>query len=70
MWALADDGSATLVNTLLQHNLVDQLQLLVYPVVIGSGKRLFQDGVTATLKLVETKAFNSGVVLLIYQPAI
>jgi dihydrofolate reductase len=61
-------GSATLVNALLQHGLVDQLQLLVYPVVLGSGKRLFQDGVTATMKLVETKAFNSGVVLLMYQP--
>ena len=61
-------GSATLVNALLQHGLVDQLQLLVYPVVIGSGKRLFQDGVIAALKLVESKAFNSGVVLLMYQP--
>lgn len=60
-------GSGTLANTLLQHDLVDQLQLLVYPVVLGAGKRLFQDGFSTTLKLVETKAFSSGVVLLMYQ---
>lgn len=62
-------GSATLVNTLLQHGLVDRYQLLVYPVVLGSGKRLFQDGSNATLKLVEARSFNSGVVLQSYQPA-
>jgi dihydrofolate reductase len=61
-------GSATLVRTLIEHDLVDEYHLLVYPVVIGSGKRLFQEGIKATLKLVDTKAFRSGVVAHIYQP--
>lgn len=61
-------GSATLVRTLMHHNLVDRYRLLVYPVVLGHGKRLFAEGTTATLKLVETRSFNSGVVALIYEP--
>jgi dihydrofolate reductase len=60
-------GSGTLVQTLIQHGLVDTLRLLVYPVVIGAGKRLFQEGTTATLKLAETRSFSSGVVALIYE---
>jgi len=62
-------GSGVLVQTLMQHDLVDDYRLLVYPVVLGSGKRLFQNGGKTTLKLVETRAFPSGVVLLHYQPA-
>ncbi len=61
-------GSATLVQTLIRHDLVDRYRLLVYPVVLGTGKRLFQEGTTATLKLVETQAFSSGVAALIYEP--
>ena len=61
-------GSATLVQTLMQHDLVDRYRLLIYPVVLGNGKRLFKEGITATLKLVETQAFGSGVVALIYEP--
>ncbi len=61
-------GSATLVQTLMQHDLVDRYRLLVYPVVLGKGKRLFQQGTTATLKLVATQAFSSGVAGLIYEP--
>lgn len=61
-------GSATLVQTLIQHDLVDRYRLLVYPVVVGKGKRLFQEGTTVTLTLVETHAFNAGVTALIYQP--
>lgn len=61
-------GSGTLVQTLMQHDLIDEYRLLVYPVVLGSGKRLFQDGSTATLKLVEAKTFRSGVVALVYEP--
>jgi dihydrofolate reductase len=61
-------GSATLVQTLIQHDLVDRYRLLVYPVVVGKGKRLFQEGTTATLKLVATQAFSSGVAALIYEP--
>ncbi len=62
-------GSAQLVQALRQHNLVDDYWLLVYPVVLGSGKRLFQGGERANLKLVESRSFPSGVVLLHYQPA-
>ena len=62
-------GSCTLVQWLMQHDLVDSYRLLVYPVVLGQGKRLFQEGVTATLQLVETRKFSSGVAALIYEPA-
>jgi len=65
---IAVHGSATLVQTLMQHDLVDRYRLLVYPVVLGKGKRLFKEGTPATLKLVESKPFNSGVVALIYEP--
>jgi len=61
-------GSATLIQTLLAHGLIDEVRLLVYPVILGSGKRLFRDGDTATLKLVVAKTFDS-VVALTYQPA-
>ncbi len=61
-------GSATLVQTLIQHDLVDHYRLLVYPMVLGKGKRLFQEGTTATLRLVEAQAFSSGVAALIYEP--
>ncbi len=61
-------GSATLVQTLMQHDLVDRYRLLVYPVVVGKGKRLFHEGTTATLKLLESQRFSSGVVALVYEP--
>ncbi len=61
-------GSATLVQTLMQHDLVDRYRLLVYPLVIGEGKRLFNESTTATLKLLETQSFSSGVVALVYEP--
>ena len=60
-------GSALLVQTLIKHDLVDVYRLLVYPVVRGTGKRLFQDGVEAKIKLVEAVPFTSGVVGFIYQ---
>ena len=65
---IAVHGSITLVQTLIQHDLVDRYRLLIYPVVLGKGKRLFQDGTTTTLKLVETQSFSSGVAALIYEP--
>ncbi len=65
---IAVHGSIALVQTLIQHDLVDHYRLLIYPVVLGTGKRLFQDGTTATLKLVETQSFSSGVAALIYEP--
>ncbi|MDX2162203.1 MAG: dihydrofolate reductase family protein [bacterium] len=61
-------GSATLVQTLMRHDLVDSYRLLVYPVILGQGIRLFQDGVQATLRLVQAQATSSGVAALIYEP--
>lgn len=61
------DGSSVLVHTLAQNDLVDEYSLLVYPVVLGSGKKVFPDGWRGNLKLIETKLFPSGVVLLRYQ---
>jgi dihydrofolate reductase len=66
---IAISGSGTLVQTLLNHQLIDQLNLLVYPVVLGCGKRLFRDGSNLTLNLIQSKRSNSGVVLLTYQLA-
>ncbi len=62
-------GSGRLVESLMKENAIDQYQLLVYPLVLGRGLRLFADGSDAKLKLVESKPMGSGVVLLIYQPA-
>ncbi len=62
-------GSGKLVQTLLEHDLVDTLRLLVYPVILGTGQRLIETGTTATLKLVETRPLSSGVVGLIYEPS-
>src|SRR5215217_2435608 len=61
-------GSGTLVQSLLRHNLIDELNLLIYPVVLGRGKRLFEDGVNLnTMKLKQSTASRSGVLLTTYQ---
>lgn len=62
------DGSSVLVHTMARNDLVDEYSLLVYPVVLGSGKRVFPDDLRVDLKLIETKVFPSGVVLMRYQP--
>ena len=63
-------GSVELVHTLMQHDLIDEYRIMVHPVVVGSGKRLFRDGSqNKVLKLVDAKTFNSGIVVLSYQPA-
>ncbi len=53
----------------MRHGLVDEYLLLVYPVVLGSGKRLLRDGSNTSLQLGETRTFSSGVVALSYHPA-
>jgi dihydrofolate reductase len=63
-------GSANLIQSLLRSNLVDQYRLWVFPVVIGSGKRLFADGtIPSGLKLVDSKVSSTGVVIGTYEPA-
>ena len=63
-------GSGNLIQTLLGHNLVDEYRLWVFPLVIGSGKRLFSEGtIPSGLKLVESQVSTTGVVIGIYQPA-
>jgi dihydrofolate reductase len=63
-------GSSNLIQTLLRHNLIDEYRLWVFPVVIGSGKRLFADGaIPAGLRLVDSKVSTTGVVIGTYEPA-
>jgi dihydrofolate reductase len=63
-------GSGQLVQTLLANDLVDELRLMVFPVVLGSGKRLFADAADKkTLRLVESRTVGDGVAILIYEPA-
>ncbi|MGH3148314.1 MAG: dihydrofolate reductase family protein [Rubrobacter sp.] len=62
-------GSGDLVNTLMEHDLIDEYRLMVFPVVVGSGRKLFEGGVeNEPLQLVGTKTFASGVVVLTYGP--
>jgi dihydrofolate reductase len=63
-------GSANLIQTLLRHNLVDRFRLWVFPLVIGSGKRLFSEGtIPSGLKLVDHTVSTTGVVIGTYEPA-
>jgi dihydrofolate reductase len=62
-------GSPSLVRSMLQNNLLDELYLMIHPVVAGSGKRLFADGgELKRLKLVDSKTTPTGVAILTYQP--
>lgn len=62
-------GSATLVQSLLEAGLLDELRLLVHPIVVGHGKRLFrQEAKQSGLKLVDATTFSTGVLYLTYQP--
>ena len=62
------DGSSVLVHTLIEHDLVDEYSLHVYPLVLGSGKRLFPEGKRVNLKLIGSQALPTGVVYQQYQP--
>jgi dihydrofolate reductase len=63
-------GSGNLIQTLLSHNLVDRFNLSIFPVVIGSGKRLFAEGtIPAGLKLVDSKVSTTGILIGKYEPA-
>ena len=64
-------GSAQLAQALLEQDLVDELRLMVFPVVLGTGKRLFGDtGDKKSLRLVESKMVGDGVAILIYEPTV
>jgi dihydrofolate reductase len=63
-------GSPQLAQTLIEHDLVDELRLMVYPVIVGAGKRLFTETpAKKRLRLVETKTFSDGIHVLVYWPA-
>lgn len=54
----------------MPHDLIDEYRLMVFPIVLGSGKRLFKDGGDSkALKLVDSKTFRTGAVVLTYEPA-
>jgi dihydrofolate reductase len=59
-----------LIQTLMRHTLIDEYMLLIHPLVLGSGRRLFADGSPhASLRLVDTATTTTGVVIATYQPA-
>jgi dihydrofolate reductase len=62
------DGSSVLIHTLAENDLIDVYSLHVYPLVLGSGKRLFPDGKRINLELVESRGLPTGVVFQQYQP--
>lgn len=63
-------GSGKLINSILPMGLIDEYHLMVHPIVVGKGQRLFPDGVdTTTLTLVDTRTFSKGIVVLTFHPA-
>lgn len=63
------DGSSVLLHTLIEHDLVDEYALHVYPLVLGMGKRLFPEGKKVSLKLIESSSLPTGVTYQRYQSA-
>src|SRR5581483_7395187 len=63
------DGSSVLIHTLAEQDLIDEYSLFVYPLVLGSGKKLFPEGRRVNLRLIESRPIPSGVVLMRYAPA-
>jgi dihydrofolate reductase len=66
--AINVSGSATVVRSLLRDGLLDELRLMIHPVVVGRGGRLFEDGLESALELVDSTTFSTGVVSVTYQP--
>lgn len=62
-------GSGRLAGALIENGLIDEYRLLIYPVVLGGGQRLFTEGHLAALRLVDSKITGSGVIIATYQPA-
>jgi dihydrofolate reductase len=62
-------GSGRLVETLMRNNLIDEYVLLIHPLVLGSGRRMFNEGSAVPLRLVDSKTTTTGVVIATYQPA-
>ncbi|MGH3117086.1 MAG: dihydrofolate reductase family protein [Gaiellales bacterium] len=62
-------GSATLVRSLLRDGLLDELRLMIHPVIVGSERRLFENGDQSALELVDARTFGTGVVYATYKPA-
>ncbi|HET6530856.1 MAG TPA: dihydrofolate reductase family protein [Actinoplanes sp.] len=63
------NGSATLVNYLTRHNLIDEYRVMVYPVVIGTGRRMWDEGTKVALRLTDSWTTKTGVAVLSYTPA-
>ena len=63
------DGSSVLIHTLAENDLVDEYNMHVYPLVLGSGKRLFPEGKRINLELIESQALPTGVLFQRYRPA-
>lgn len=61
-------GSGRLIQTLIQHDLVDEYRFLIYPLVLGKGQRLFEDENKVTLRLVDSKTTSKGVLAVVYEP--
>jgi dihydrofolate reductase len=66
---LAIMGSRVLIGSLMAANLIDEYLLMIHPLVLGTGQRLFPEGVHSSLRLIESNASATGVVIAIYEPA-
>jgi dihydrofolate reductase len=60
-------GSGALYNSLIPYGLIDRYHLIVYPLTIGTGQKLFNEGIKAKLKLIETQPFSSGAAAMVYE---
>ena len=67
--SLAILGSGELIKSLVRRNLIDEYILLIFPIALGTGRRLFPEGESVHLRLVESLATTKGVIIATYQPA-